>query len=363
MIRIRLYLILAYICLWPVWAMGQEADFEIRNFRERTTDLSAISSNYKDLNGKPAALIRITIRDPQFEFSANLGVIAQEKKTGEVYLYVPQDTKRLTVRHPRLGVLKDYAIPVKIVSKVTYDADIVIKGSAQPMVENRGDGNHGETHGDNSLDRDAAQDQEPVPVNSDQESVPVILEEPHRTTQPSNFDQDFHFYAGIGFNAVSLMGPSVQLGFSYGMFYLEGGFIYGLDKVEEVCFAPQNSSTPSEAYDYSCSKAWARIGVNFDMEKFRISPQAGATFNMISGKTVSGITNRSNNFEEAYPMSISAAVRLSYEVANHLRIHLTPQYDFSLKGDQIFEFIKQADSKLEAWGEGFSINAGIIYEF
>lgn len=363
MIRIRLYLILTYTCLWPVWAMGQEADFEIRNFRERTTDLSAISSNYTDLNGKPAALIRITVRDPQFEFSANLGIIAQEKKTGEVYLYVPQDTRRLTVRHPHLGVLKDYAIPVKIMSKVTYDADIVIKGSAQPMVENRGDGNHGETHGDKSLDRDAAQDQKHVPVNSDQEPVPVILEEPRRTTHPSSFDQDFHFYAGIGFNAVSLMGPSVQLGFSYGMFCLEGGFVYGLDKVEEVCFTLQNSSTPSEAYDYSCSKAWARIGVIFDMEKFRISPQAGATFNMISGKAVSGITNSSDYFKNSYPMSIFADVRLSYEVADHLCIHLTPQYDFSIGGDQVFEVIKQVDSKIKAWGEGFGVNAGIIYEF
>lgn len=345
MIRIRLYLILAYVCLGTVWTMGQEADFEIRNFLERPTDLSAISSNYKDLNGKPAALIRITVRDPQFEFSANLGIIAQEKKTGEVYLYVPQDTKRLTVRHPRLGVLKDYAIPVKIMSKVTYDADIVITSSVQPMVEN---------HGDRSIDLGVAQDQRPAPV---------VLEESRRTTHPLNFDPDFHFYAGIGFNAVSLMGPSVQLGFNYSMFCLEGGFVYGLDKVEEVSFTLQNSSTPSEAYDYSCSKAWVRIGVNFDMEKFRISPQAGATFNMISGKTVSGITNSSDYFKDSYPMSIFAAVRLSYEVADHLRIHLTPQYDFSLGGDQIYEVIKQGDSKIKAWGEGFGINAGIIYEF
>ena len=99
------------------------------------------------------------------------------------------------------------------------------------------------------------------------------------------------------------------------------------------------------------------------MEKFRISPQAGATFNMISGKAVSGINNSSDHFKEAYPMSIFAAVRLSYEVADHLYIHLTPQYDFSLKGDKIFEFIKQADSKLKAWGEGFGLNAGVIYDF
>lgn len=344
MIRIYKYLVVVFFCLWPLLAMGQEADFEIRNFRERTTDLSAISSNYKDLNGNPAALIRMTVRDPQFEFSANLGIIALEKKTGEVYLYVPQDTKRLTVRHPRLGVLKDYAIPVRIRSKVTYDADIVITGSSQPTVPS-------------IKELVVPQTYEPV--------TPTYPYEPQPQPKSSqNYSSpEFHFYAGVGFNAVSLMGPSVQLGISYGMFSLEGGFVYGIDKVENIRFTLHGSSTPTEAYDYSCSKVWARLGVNFDIEKFRISPQAGATFNMISGKSVSGITNRSDYFKEANPMSIFAAVRLSYEVADHLHIHLTPQYDFSLKGDQIFEVIKQADSKLETWGEGFGINAGLIYEF
>jgi len=338
MIRIRKYLVAVSFFLWPLLAMGQEADFEIRNFRERTTDLSAISSNYKDLNGSPAALIRITVRDPQFEFSANLGIVAQEKKTGEVYLYVPQDTRRLTVRHPRLGVLKDYEIPLRVRSKVTYDAEIVITGNAQS---------------------------EPQPYTDYTETPPTYPYEPQpqpKSPQRVSFSE-FHFFAGVGINAVSVMGPSLHLGVSYSMFSLEGGFVLGLDKVEDISFTFHNSSSPSETYDYSCSKAWVRFGVNFDMEKFRISPQAGATFNMISGKTVSGITNSSDYFKESYPMSIFAAVRLSYEVAEHLRIHLTPQYDFSLGGDQIFEVIKQGDSKIKAWGEGFGINAGIIYEF
>ena len=178
---------------------------------------------------------------------------------------------------------------------------------------------------------------------------------------PSNFGPEFHFYAGIGFNAISLMGPSVQLGISYGMFSLEGGFVYGMDKVENIRLSV--SSTVSEAYDYLCSKVWARLGVNFDIEHFRISPQAGATFNMISGKATSSASNSTDYFKEANPMSIFAAVRLSYEVVEHLYINITPQYDFSLGGDQIYEVIKKGNSKIESWGDGFGINAGIIYEF
>ena len=103
--------------------------------------------------------------------------------------------------------------------------------------------------------------------------------------------------------------------------------------------------------------------MNFDIEHFRISPQAGVTFNMIRGKAVSGTSNTTDYFKDANPMSVFAAVRLSYEVAEHLYVYITPQYDFSIGGDQIYEVIKQGDSKIKAWGEGFGINAGIIYEF
>lgn len=336
MICIRKYLTAVSFFLWPLLAMGQEADFEIRNFRERTTDLSAISSNYKDLNGHPAALIRFTVRDSKFEFEANLGIIAQKKKTGEVYLYVPQDTRRLTVRHPRLGVLKDYVIPVKIASKVTYDADIVITGATQ---------------------------QEPQPYTNRPEVPPAKPYEPQpqpQSPQPVS-SPGFHFYAGVGINAISVLGPSVHVGVSYSMFSLEGGFIYGLDKVEDIHFSI--SSSVNEAYDYSCSKAWLRLGVNFDIDQFRISPQAGVTFNMISGKAVSGVTNSTDYFKESYPMSIAAAVRFGYKVADKLFVHITPQYDFSIGGDQIYEVIKQGDSKIKSWADGFGINAGIIYEF
>lgn len=84
---------------------------------------------------------------------------------------------------------------------------------------------------------------------------------------------------------------------------------------------------------------------------------------MIRGEAVSGASYRTDYFKDSNPMSLFAAVRLSYEVVDHLRIHLTPQYDFSLGGDEIFEVIKQGDSKIKAWGEGFGVNAGIIYEF
>ena len=106
--------------------MAQKADFEIQNFRESMTDLSAATSDIKDLNGQPAALIRFSVRDSSFAINANNGIIKQEQKTGEIWLYVPVGTKRLNISHPVLGIIRSYQIGIAIESKCTYDADIVI---------------------------------------------------------------------------------------------------------------------------------------------------------------------------------------------------------------------------------------------
>ena len=190
----------------------------------------------------------------------------------------------------------------------------------------------------------------------------LIVVEDSVKKQPST-SSSFHIHVGLGFNAISVMGPSVHLGASYNKFHLEAGYVFGLDKVENMTYTLPDASSPSEAYDYSCSKFWVRAGYSFGENKFRVSPQAGVTFNIISGKAVSGVSNSSTYFKESNPMAAFAAIRLSYEVVDHLLIHLTPQYDFAIGGDQVFDVIKQGDSKIKAWGEGFGINAGIIYEF
>jgi hypothetical protein len=180
---------------------------------------------------------------------------------------------------------------------------------------------------------------------------------------PSPKSSSIHFHAGIGFNAISVMGPSVHLGASYSNFQLEAAYVFGLGKVENIVITLPNATSQSEAYDYSCSKVWVRLGYSFGLKAFHVSPQVGVSFNMISGKEVSGVSNSSNNFKDSNPMGVFGAIRLSYEVIDHLHIHLTPQYDFNIGGDQIFEVIKKGDSKLKSWGEGFGINAGVIYEF
>ena len=286
----------------------------VSKFEKNVTSLIGSVNKVEDNTGEACAVLRIWMPDNDFEVEPNLGVLKRETKTGELLLWIPVGTKRLTIRHNGVVPLAGYVIPFRLEPKVTYDAEVEI-------------------------------------VESLKNSGSIYKE------------RDFHVYVGVGLNAVSILGPLATLGLNYKNFMVEGGFVYGLDKVENVALTPQSSSVLTEAYDYTCMKAWARVGYQIKAaEHFFITPMAGATFNMINGKSILNSAS-TDYFKKSNPMSIHAAVRFSYEVISHLHLHLTPQYDFALSGDQIFEVIKHADNKLKAWVEGFGINAGIICEF
>lgn len=381
----------------------QAQDFKIEGFQENMTDLTAAMAGVKDLNQKEAALLRFIVRDNKFEFEPNLGILRQEDVTGEIRLYVPEGTKRITVRHPQLGVLRDYTIPIPIRSKVTYDAEIVITNSdylqalfgigfdnslnkpefaekptvvnpiepiisepiiEQPIVE--------ESPVEEPLAEEPATE-EPIveapvvvePIQKEPEEEPTLWEpeqeQPNVVASSNKPKGGAHVFGGLGFNAVSAMGPSLHLGFGYRAAFLEAGYVFGLDKVKDISFTIKGDANVSEAYDYSCSKFWLRVGyTSTKKSSFKVSPMAGVTFNMISGSSKGGGTSY---FKKSTPMAISLSLRFSYEVVKSLRIHVTPQYDFALSGDDVYNVIKTADNKIKAWGEGFGINAGLLYNF
>lgn len=356
--KTRHYIITCLFTMLPVAAMSQE--LKVQSFALSPTEIIPSSEQRKDLNNVNCALVKVQVVDGIDRVEGNIIGDIDSRGT-EKRIYMTQGTKFFRL-YPHSH------LPVSI---TTGDYDIEkLESNRVYILRLTGESDHG----DRSLDMGTAQDQGPVPVIAQKESEREMYQDqtsgyndsyyqqPSRSVKSRYVsDAEFHVYAGVGFNAISAMGPSVLLGASYGMFSLEGGFVYGLEKVENL--HQSISSTLSEAYDYTGSKVWARLGVNFDLEQFRISPQAGVTFNMIRGKTASGVSNATDYFKDANPMSAFAAVRLSYEVAEHLYLHVTPQYDFSIGGDQIYEAIKQGDSKIKAWGEGFGVNAGIIYEF
>ena len=110
------FLALLLICFIAT-SITYAQDFKVTTFEKYPLDLTAAFANIKDRNGDVCALIKFSTRDEEFEFEPNLGIVKTEKKIGETLIYVPKGTKRITIRHPRLGVLRHYTIPVRIEEK------------------------------------------------------------------------------------------------------------------------------------------------------------------------------------------------------------------------------------------------------
>lgn len=347
----RHYIITLLFAILPIVAISQE--LKIQSFTLSPTEIIHSGDRRKDLNGENCALVKVQVVDGIDRVEGNIIGDIDSRGT-EKRIYLTQGTKAFRL-YPHNH------LPINI---TTTDFDIdELEGNRVYILRLTDDADEKETISEEKPE----ESRQPLTHISNGQSSVYSADNSQQASRPSktyhSSNADFYVYAGLGFNAISAMGPSIHFGASYSKFHLEVGYVLGLDKVENITFTLPSASSPFEAYDYSDSKFWLRAGYSFGEDKFCVSPQVGASFNMISGKAVSGFTNSSDFFKESYPMSAFAAVRLSYEVANHLRIHLTPQYDFSIGGDQVFEAIKQGDSKIKAWGEGFGINAGILYEF
>jgi hypothetical protein len=95
-------------------------DFSVQSFRLLPNDVTAFISPVKDLNEEDCALIKVQAPE-EFAFSTPLGIVKRVDKTGEIWLYLPKGTKKLTLKHPQWGVLRDYKFPGKLESHMTYE--------------------------------------------------------------------------------------------------------------------------------------------------------------------------------------------------------------------------------------------------
>ena len=95
----------------------------VADFKLRESDMTAASLEGRriDQNGQPAALIRIETTEKGFVFEAGaLGIVDSKQETGEVWVWVPRASRKITIKHPQLGVLYDYRYPLEIEAERTY---------------------------------------------------------------------------------------------------------------------------------------------------------------------------------------------------------------------------------------------------
>lgn len=96
----------------------------VKSFRLLENDLTAntAGTTVLDQNGYKAALIKIVTTQTGFSFDCgSIGVVKTEQKPSEIWVYVPQGARRITISHPQLGILRDYEFPMTIEKARTYE--------------------------------------------------------------------------------------------------------------------------------------------------------------------------------------------------------------------------------------------------
>ena len=99
-------------------AKGQR--FSVASFKVLPNDVSAFISPVRDLNDEDCGLVKV-IGSEEFVFSAPLGIVKRVDKVGEIWLYLPRGSKKITIKHADWGVLRDYTFPERIDSHMTYE--------------------------------------------------------------------------------------------------------------------------------------------------------------------------------------------------------------------------------------------------
>ena len=101
----------------------QAQSLAVQSFRVDESDLTANTAGtiVMDQNGQKCALIKVETTQTGFSFDAgSLGVAKTEQKVGEIWVYVPEGVKRLTISHQQFGVLRDYDLGQTLKRAKTY---------------------------------------------------------------------------------------------------------------------------------------------------------------------------------------------------------------------------------------------------
>ena len=120
--RIILALITLVMFCFSSFAQKQDKDFYIKSFRELSTDLDARLDPRTDQNGRRAALIKVVTTETGFEFDVGvMGIVDVKQEVGEIWVYVPENILKITIKHKNFGVIREFAFGIPIVSAAVYE--------------------------------------------------------------------------------------------------------------------------------------------------------------------------------------------------------------------------------------------------
>ncbi len=118
---LNLFILLTIVSAMTPQLCAQQ--FSVVSFKVLPNDVSAFINPVRDLNDDDCGLIKV-IGSDDFVFSTPLGVVKRVDNVGEIWLYLPRGSKKITIKHAEWGVLRDYVFPTRIDSHMTYELRI-----------------------------------------------------------------------------------------------------------------------------------------------------------------------------------------------------------------------------------------------
>lgn len=332
-------------------------DIAVMNFHHEPTDLTAKRYAVKDNNGVAGAVIKLLVRDTTFIVEPNLGLLRRESKAGEICLWVPVGTKRLTIRRYGLFPL-EYIIPEKIESKEVYYAHMVGRENSvvKPAKENK--------------------NEKPAPVTKPQvtqkppkseKTIATLKQQPVKKKVNTMKKYQTRFSLGVGYQFTPDPGLSVSLGLNADHHIVEAGATMALSKTDSTYFF--RHTTWLATYSYQLVKVFLNYGYEIRTKghvAFALTPSLGlqSVLSFGSGRYNERIgLHTLKAYKSGMAMTVSMGLRLALCLGKHFDWYVRPEYHFAAFKSDGYKLMMNGHDTFKNWSEGFSMGTGIVVTF
>jgi len=126
-----------FTCLFLIVSLFTYSQkISVKSFKVLPNDQTArVHEPIIDQNGEKCALIKVVTTQKGFIWEGGtLGITEVKKKVSEYWIYVPRGSKKITIKHEELGVLRNYVYPEAIKEATTYEM-VLTTGQVKTVVE------------------------------------------------------------------------------------------------------------------------------------------------------------------------------------------------------------------------------------
>ena len=110
-----------FFCTFAIRCFSQQMAVTDFYLDERDLTANTVGTIVRDQNGDKSALIKIESNEFGFSFDAGiLGIVKTEQHTGEIWVYVPEGVKRLSISHPIYEKIRNYEFGMSLQKARTY---------------------------------------------------------------------------------------------------------------------------------------------------------------------------------------------------------------------------------------------------